>query len=544
MNDHNLDERTRLGAIVSGSLTRGVEVKLDASVSVEDMAVGRYVAIEGEKRRFFGMITDVSLEAIDSRVTITPPDISDPFIAQVVAGTTTYGKLRVLPMLTIGSDAVSILEGPQPAKTVPTHFSEVKLASQRDVELVFGAEDDKRFYVGTPLDMETKVCLDVSEFVKRSNGVFGKSGTGKTFLTCLLLIGILQKRAAVSLVFDMHSEYGWEGRNEKGYKVKGLKQLFPSKVAVFTLDEESSRWRKVSTDFVVKIGYDEIEPEDIELLRQTLNLTEASTQAVYQLAREFGDRKWLEAVLNLSEDNGKQLISKLNIHDSTYRNLRRGLETLRRFPFLVPHASDNSVQRILEYLERGINVVLEFGRFDDFAAYILVANLLSRRIYAQYREKAEKAGGADMALPHPLVITIEEAHRFLNPELSAQTIFGRIAREMRKYNVTLLVIDQRPSGIDDEVMSQLGTKITCLLDNERDVDSVFTGVTGKSELKSVLSKLETKQQALIFGHAVPMPVVIKTREYGSAESYKELGFLEAAELKRKAEKEIEDLWAT
>ena len=544
MNDHNLDERTRLGAIVSGSLTRGVEVKLDASVSVEDMAVGRYVAIEGEKRRFFGMITDVSLEAIDSRVTITPPDISDPFIAQVVAGTTTYGKLRVLPMLTIGSDAVSILEGPQPAKTVPTHFSEVKLASQRDVELVFGAEDDKRFYVGTPLDMETKVCLDVSEFVKRSNGVFGKSGTGKTFLTCLLLIGILQKRAAVSLVFDMHSEYGWEGRNEKGYKVKGLKQLFPSKVAVFTLDEESSRWRKVSTDFVVKIGYDEIEPEDIELLRQTLNLTEASTQAVYQLAREFGDRKWLEAVLNLSEDNGKQLISKLNIHDSTYRNLRRGLETLRRFPFLVPHASDNSVQRILEYLERGINVVLEFGRFDDFAAYILVANLLSRRIYAQYREKVEKAGGADMALPHPLVITIEEAHRFLNPELSAQTIFGRIAREMRKYNVTLLVIDQRPSGIDDEVMSQLGTKITCLLDNERDVDSVFTGVTGKSELKSVLSKLETKQQALIFGHAVPMPVVIKTREYGSAESYKELGFLEAAELKRKAEKEIEDLWAT
>ena len=544
MNDHNLDERTRLGAIVSGSLTRGVEVKLDASVSVEDMAVGRYVAIEGEKRRFFGMITDVSLEAIDSRVTITPPDISDPFIAQVVAGTTTYGKLRVLPMLTIGSDAVSILEGPQPAKTVPTHFSEVKLASQRDVELVFGAEDDKRFYVGTPLDMETKVCLDVSEFVKRSNGVFGKSGTGKTFLTCLLLIGILQKRAAVSLVFDMHSEYGWEGRNEKGYKVKGLKQLFPSKVAVFTLDEESSRWRKVSTDFVVKIGYDEIEPEDIELLRQTLNLTEASTQAVYQLAREFGDRKWLEAVLNLSEDNGKQLISKLNIHDSTYRNLRRGLETLRRFPFLVPHASDNSVQRILEYLERGINVVLEFGRFDDFAAYILVANLLSRRIYAQYREKAEKAVGADMTLPHPLVITIEEAHRFLNPELSAQTIFGRIAREMRKYNVTLLVIDQRPSGIDDEVMSQLGTKITCLLDNERDVDSVFTGVTGKSELKSVLSKLETKQQALIFGHAVPMPVVIKTREYGSAESYKELGFLEAAELKRKAEKEIEDLWAT
>jgi hypothetical protein len=39
-----------------------------------------------------------------------------------------------------------------------------------------------------------------------------------------------------------------------------------------------------------------------------------------------------------------------------------------------------------------------------------------------------------------------------------------------------------------------------------------------------------------------MPVVIKTREYGSAQSYKELGFLDAAELKKKTEKDIEDLW--
>jgi len=543
MANQSSEEQTRLGVVVSGSLSRGVEVRLDASVSVEDMAVGRYVAIEGAKHRFFGMITDVSLETIDPSVAITPPDISDPFIAQVITGTTTYGKLRVLPMLTIGGDAASILEGPQPAKTVPAHFSAVKLASQRDVEIVFGAEDEKRFYVGTPLDMETKVCLNIPEFVKRSNGVFGKSGTGKTFLTRLLLIGMLQKNAAVSLVFDMHSEYGWEGKTERGYKVKGLKQLFPSKVAIFTLDEESSKRRRVSTDVVVRIGYDEIEPEDIDLLRQTLNLTEVSAQTVYQLARELGDRKWLETVLNLNEDDGKQLIARLNIHDSTYRNLRRGLENLRRFSFLVPRARENSVQRILEYLDRGINVILEFGRFDDFTAYILVANLLSRHIHTKYRENAEREMGGEVAPPRPLVITIEEAHRFLNTEISSRTIFGRIAREMRKYNVTLLVIDQRPSGIDGEVMSQLGTKITCLLDDERDIDSVLTGTSGKSELKSVLSKLETKQQALIFGHAVPMPVVIRTREYGTAESYKELGFLEAAELKKKTEKDMEDLWA-
>jgi DNA helicase HerA-like ATPase len=201
---------------------------------------------------------------------------------------------------------------------------------------------------------------------------------------------------------------------------------------------------------------------------------------------------------------------------------------------------DNPVRRIVEYLDRGINVVLEFGRYTDITAYILVANLLTRRIHTEYREAMEKALGEDTASPRPLVITIEEAHRFLNPEVASQTIFGTIAREMRKYNVTLLVIDQRPSGIDSEVMSQIGTKITCLLDNDRDIESVLAGVSGRSELKSVLARLESRQQILIFGHAVPMPVVVRTREYGSARSYQD--FVSGGEASKQAEIDIEELW--
>ena len=542
MNEANA-QGERLGIVVGGSLTGGMEVKLDSATPIEEMAVGRYVVIGGLRSRFFGMITNISLGTINQQLTITPPDVADPFIAEVITGTSTYGKLQVTPMLTISGDAVSLLEGPQPVKTVPAHFSEVREASEQDVELVFGREDEKHFYVGTPLDMETKVCLNIAEFVKRSNGIFGKSGTGKTFLTRLLLIGMVQKKEAANLIFDMHNEYGWEGTSEHVPNVKGLKQLFPSQVALFTLDEESARRRKVSPDYVVQIGYDEIEPEDIALLRETLNLTEPAIEAVYQLVREFGEEHWLEGFLNLSGDEEtKDLLKNLNIHESSYRNLRRGLERLRRLPFLVPHARENSVQRILEYLDRGMNVVLEFGRYTDVTVYMLIANILTRRIYAQYRERTEMAMGEKADKPHPLVITIEEAHKFLNPSVAEQTIFGTIAREMRKYNVTLLVIDQRPSGIDDEVMSQLGTKATYLLDNEKDIDSVLMGVSGKSELKTVLSKLEAKQQALIFGHALPMPVVVKTREYGSAESYKEFGFRDAAELKRKTEEEIKDLF--
>ena len=111
----------RLGIVVGGSLTGGMEVKLDSAIPIEEMAVGRYVVIQGQTSRFFGMITDIELGAIDQQLTITPPDVADSFIADVVTGTSTYGKLQVTPMLTISGDATSILEGPQPVKTVPGH---------------------------------------------------------------------------------------------------------------------------------------------------------------------------------------------------------------------------------------------------------------------------------------------------------------------------------------------------------------------------------------------------------------------------------------
>jgi DNA helicase HerA-like ATPase len=539
MNQNN--KQPRLGIVVAGSLNKGIEVRLDGSASVEDIAVGRYVAIEGRKQRFLGMLTDVSLGVTDPHLTLTPPDTSDPFITEVLSGTSAYGTLHVAPYLTIGS-AASIIEGPQPVKTVPSHFSPVHLASDNDIELVFGKEDKERFYIGNPLDMETKLCLNLPEMVKRSNGIFGKSGTGKTFLTRMLLIGILQKSQAVNLIFDMHNEYGWEGTSEEGKrKVKALKQLFQSKVAVFTLDEESSRRRQVSTDFVVKIGYDEITAEDISILRATLNLTDLAVEAAYQLQRRLG-RSWLRQTLELSDEDIEDKLEGLNIHTSSLQSLKRGLNTISRLPFMESHVDKPAVNEVISYIGRGINVVLEFGRYKDITAYILVANLLTRRIYDRYRDLTEKSMAEDTKPPIPLVITIEEAHKFLNPETAAQTIFGTIAREMRKYNVTLLVIDQRPSGIDSEVMSQMGTKITCLLDNERDIDSVLSGAPNKSELKSVLAHLGPKQQALIFGHAVPMPVAFKPCEYGSAESYKRFTVGGSDSSAEQAMKDIEELW--
>ena len=120
------------------------------------------------------------------------------------------------------------------------------------------------------------------------------------------------------------------------------------------------------------------------------------------------------------------------------------------------------------------------------------------------------------AKPRPLMITVEEAHKFLDPAVARDTTFGTLAREMRKYDVTLLVVDQRPSAIDSEVLSQVGTRLVCLLDDEKDVDAIMGGISGASRLRAILATLETRGQAMLLGHALPMPVAIRTRPYDEA----------------------------
>jgi len=500
----------RLGVVVGGSLSKGLDVKLDRDTVIEDLAVGRYVVVRGQHKRFFCMITDIMLDTTNPAIRSDPPDLSDPFLREIYSGTAAFGTLHVAPMLTIDVD-----EGePKPVKTIPSHFMPVEIATAQDVNDVFGQEDETHFNVGAPLELETtQVNLDLRRLVERSVGVFGKSGTGKSFLTRILLAGVIKNDVAVNLIFDMHNDYGWAVRDEVGSQAKGLKQLFSSKVAIFTLDDEATRRRGARADHVVTIGYDEVEPEDLAMLKTTMDLSDSMIDAAYELHKLWG-RGWIGRLIEASAEIMEILKEEMAASPASVQALQRRVQRFERFAFLQPETIDDSAKRILDYIEQRKSVVLEFGRYGSaLEAYILVANYLTRRIHEMYVKKVETALGDEQMEPPQLLITIEEAHKFLDPLIARQTIFGTIARELRKYNVTLLIVDQRPSGIDEEVMSQIGTRVTALLDNERDINAVLMGVSGAGGLREVLSRLDTKQQAIILGHAVPMPVVVKTRSY-------------------------------
>lgn len=508
-------------------------MRLGPEHSVEAVRAGKFVVARGRDFDFFCMITDVRLDASSQSILREPPG-RDTLLAEVLSGEHTFATVSLKPMLMMqrkDGGGVDREEDLRPVKSIPVHFSPVREATSADVNQIFGAEREKNFryfHLGAPLDMDdVEVCLDLDRFVERSNGIFGKTGTGKTFLTRLVLAGLIRNNKCVNLIFDMHSEYGSQTRRESGDGkdsfVQGLRDIFGPKVMIFTMDPESAHARRVRFDYEVEISLSSIEVEDVATLQDELRLHPTAIETAYILRNRF-KAHWLLKLLDQDPAGLKVFADEIGANKESLAALYRKMQMVERLPFVVrkeeakiegAKSSKASIERIIQELRGGKHVDLEFGRVSNMLAYLLVANLVTRRIHEKWVKDAEKYMATQKREDRPpqLLITIEEAHKFLNPAAARQTIFGTIARELRKYFVSLLIVDQRPSGIDDEILSQIGTRITALLNDEKDIQAVFTGVSGAAALRHVLAGLDTRQQALVLGHATPMPVVIKTRDY-------------------------------
>ena len=201
--DNAIAPGIRVGTIVGGSLSKGLIVKLDAGElpgsMIEQLAVGRYVVVRGlTERRFFCIVTDVSLEHTNPSIESNPPETAD--MAEIYRSTLAYGKANVAPMLVLERGS----KVPKPVKTIPAHFSIVAQANEEDVAQVFGKEDSDHFYIGNPIEMDqVPINVNLDRFVERSSGVFGKSGTGKSFITRTLLSGIIKSSKASCLILSL-----------------------------------------------------------------------------------------------------------------------------------------------------------------------------------------------------------------------------------------------------------------------------------------------------------------------------------------------------
>ena len=137
--------------------------------------------------------------------------------------------------------------------------------------------------------------------------------------------------------------------------------------------------------------------------------------------------------------------------------------------------------------------------------YLFVANILSRRLFDLYTERNEE-------FPR-LVLFLEEAHKFLSPEIAPYAhTFSRLARETRKFNLILALVDQRPSRISDEVRSQLANRLVMSLKEPSDVEAALAGVPDKKMWENIIAKLPLRTVAVI-GDAIRIPTVIDVLDY-------------------------------
>ncbi|NLG96239.1 MAG: ATP-binding protein [Chloroflexi bacterium] len=535
------DPNHSIGYIVGGSLKDNLRVRL--TISPQEVQEGSFVIIDSGDWRFYGLVTDLQLGATDPRFADEQSENRMPAgLASLLHGQTLYTNLEVMPalMMEVGPDPGSPRYAewraahpedprPIPIKTVPSHHAPVHRAEAGDVAEIFG-DPKKRgnFVIGYTREQNHPVCIDLDKFVQRSSGIFGATGTGKSFLTRIILAGLIQHDRASVLIFDMHNEYGPDDTaSDTNQKVPGLRSKFPGKVRMVGLGRDSTV-RGMVPDFQLEIAMSDITPADIEMLTRELNLRETTPTTLSALVHEF-HRDWFREFkamrqgATIETEDGKKVpapdsveawANRAGINPLAAAGLHQKLNRLFTLPYIVEKPAADTLGEIIQSLESGRHVILSFGKHESDLDYLLVTNMLTRQIRERWETTTNDfRSGRSKKEPRPLIIAIEEAHKLLNREMAAQTAFSTIAREMRKYYVTLLIIDQRPSQIYDEVMSQLGTRISGWLGDDLDIQAVLSGLAAKDSLRGMLARLQPKEEVLLLGWGVPMPIPVRSRRY-------------------------------
>jgi hypothetical protein len=276
-------QRTQIGYLVGGGLKENFRVRL--TVSPQEMQEGAFVVIQSGNWNYYGIVTDINLGATDPRFADEQTEVRFPaYIAQSLHGQTLFANLEILPnlMLEIGPEEgtpeykdwrgkidAGLKDEPRilPVKNIPPHHAQVYLANEGDIAEIFGnSEKTGNFVIGYTREQGHPVCIDLEKFVQRSSGVFGATGTGKSFLTRLVLAGLMHYNKASVLVLDMHNEYGFDDvASDTKKAVTGLKTKFKSKIRVVGLGAGAVIRGQVP-DFNLEISTGDISTADIETL--------------------------------------------------------------------------------------------------------------------------------------------------------------------------------------------------------------------------------------------------------------------------------------
>lgn len=541
-----------IGKVISGSIEGGVKIILYPKTVIEDYAIGSLIIIEGSKYMYLGLITNSGLSVNQpmSRY-IMNEDVSafmKDILTKKMSGTLWDQWLEVALLAQTDNEKAWISD------TMPNFSSIARELSGDEIKFFFGTENQvDTWYIGVPKTSrvtEVEIPINIEKLVNLSFGIFGKSGSGKTFLGNIIagymilydLLDSNEKKLKL-LIFDMHSEYALELKDNLGNPIEdGVGKVFKNWVKRYTPDEELARKRGLDS---LEINITNLTISDLELIAPIFGIS----SAFIHYLREFRDiitkvigssKYWIIGILPFektfkilsSTPEGLKLLEKLSkgginnandlfkrIYEAIRENIGIGAEhayksqvaklsRLIDYPIVLGR---DSIDEIIDNLTRsdGNHVVISLGRYEkEMPLYMLIANLIARKLRNKILEKTLEGE----ELETKIVIFLEEAHNFLGKNTYKISPFGVIAREMRKKGVILCVIDQRPSELDEDVISMLWTNFVLSLTDRRDISTALIGAPKADLFTKIIPLLKTRE-VFIYGQAISFPVVIKIKDY-------------------------------
>jgi len=508
------DEKRVIGEVVDASVLGGINVKLSLT-NPENIRTGFPVIAEGKKYDFYCVVADVfnpPVDVVDSLATSDLGKLSIPAVSPGLQkgyfGNVFYSKVLLEPIQLIDKENGAMTD----VETIPPYFTKVRLATTTDVKAIYQPTKTS-MAIGNLRGMpEFEIPIDFDKLTQKAFALLGRTSAGKSFLNKIICNFILKTGVASVLLFDMHNEYGTYSATDNS---RGLKFYFPEKIEWLTLNPEKN---KEAAPFFIDPR--SITPED--LILAITDLTTRMQDAIWTINGRRGRNDLLTAIRTTQPG------SVATIPDSTLQGLQARIARIDRLQFLRPKpksAKEDSFTMMLRKIREGKSIVLDFGRYGrESMVYLFVANIISRRLHEIYTDRGED-------LPR-LVIFLEEAHKFLAPEVAELTIFSILAREMRKFNLVVSIIDQRPSKIDDEVMSQLGNRMILSLKDPKDLSAALAGIP-KAKVWTNIAQSIPLRTALIVGDAVRVPTVIEVLDYAKIDA-----ILKAAPARRMTSEQI------
>ena len=433
--------------------------------------------------------------------------------------------------------------GSYPGLDDPVHFTIVD-----DLLAIFPDLQEQHVRLGRlSASYDVSVCLNLSSLVLRHSAVVGATGSGKTSAVTSVLQSIVRGgwKAANIVVVDPHGEYA--RALESSASVRRVLDsgdhalnvpfwALPANEILRAFVGSSSytatqRFAELVTDarraFVSESKWLDLDP--VEVTSDTpvpFDLHGVWYQLEYENNATYG-QKSDESTVKIVQDGDASTLrppqfepygpggsppSKGDLfghYGNTPAQLRLGLlnPELRFFHRMSasPDGPDPLIEAVQEWLG-GTNPisVLDFSGVPAEAADLAVGAVMKLVFELALRSDAE---GPGIGRPQPVLLILEEAHRYLGEQAAAGTrdAASRIAREGRKYGVGLMLVSQRPSELPDTALSQCGTLIALRLTNSTDQGRIRAALPDAIDgLAGVLPSLRTGE-ALVSGEAITLP---------------------------------------